>query len=293
MKRSWKLWKPGRRRKAAVALDFHARELLLLPLRARPDWPRRRMAPLEGAAPAAGARLIAFAGCDPSYFEELGVDLLRSIARHSPDTAVHLHLYHPEARHHALVASLQRELRLPFSFSWEDCRLDGLTRRQRVNYYEAARFVRLAALLERCSVPILSLDTDCIVRGPLTRMLDATGDADVGLVLRPERGDSGLNVLAALMLARATDGARLYFRDVARRIARHLMAKPSKGFVDQRCMWLAYRKLCKRVRFAAIPPSTSDDAMRDDSEVWHAKGERARDERFQLARAELRVGDPA
>ena len=273
-RRAWKLWKPNRREKRYAAMRYHARELLLAPLRLRPEWALARLAPLEGTLPGDAARLIAFVGCDPRYLREHVPDLVLSIERSSPDTAVHLHVYHPGEREHALLEALRARLRVPFSATWEDCRLDGNSQRQRTTYYESARFIRFAQVLDRASVPMLAIDADGIVRAPLTRVLDAAGDVDAGLVLRSERADSAVNVLAAAVLGRPTPGARLFFREVARRIARQLVAIPNAGFVDQRCLWFAHRKLRKRVRFAAIPPSFSDEKMTADAIVWHAKGGR-------------------
>ena len=289
LRRGWKLWKPARRRKRYWALAFHARELMLAPLRLRPEWPQRRMARLAGSPPAQGSRLVAFVGCDPHYLHDHVGDLVRSIERSSPDTAVHLHVYHPSKRDHAAIDALRRGLRLPLSATWEDCRLDGMTRGQRITYYEATRFVRFAEVVEQAPCPMVSIDADSLVRAPLTRVLDATTGADVGLVLRGELGDSGLNVLAAAALARPTAAARLYFGEVARRIARHLVSKPEAKFVDQRCMWFAYRKLRKRVRFAQIPTGFSDASMTDGSPIWHAKGERSEhDARYRQARVDVR-----
>lgn len=292
MRRSWKLWKSGRRRKAFAALDFYARELLLLPTRVRPDWALERMGRIEGTLPVAGSRLVAFVGCDPRYLEEHGLDLARSIARSSPDTALHLHLYHPGPHEHAQVASLRSELRIPVSATWDACRLDGHDALQRKTWYESARFVRLAQVLEQSSLPILAIDADCLVRAPLTQLLDVTGDADVSLVFRTERADSGLNVLASLVLVRPTAAARAWCHDVARRIARQLVTKPTRGLLDQRAMWFACRAHRRRVAFAAIPASASDATMAESSGVWHAKGERDGDARFQQERAATRTGRP-
>lgn len=291
LRRAWKLWKPGRRRKRYAAMRYHARELLLAPLRLRPDWAVARLAPLEGTLPGEAARLVAFVGCDPVYLREHVQELALSIERNSPDTAFHVHVYHPGEREHALLESMAARLRIPFSATWEESRLAGNSRRQVVTYYESARFIRFAQLVESAAVPLLAIDADGIVRAPLTRVLDEAGDADAGLVLRTERADSAVNVLAAAVLARPTPGARLFFREVAHRIARQLVSIPNEGFVDQRCLWFAHRKLRKRVRFAAIPPTFSDDAMTDTSYVWHAKGTRAGDARFQRERATFEAGD--
>jgi hypothetical protein len=274
MRRAWKLWKPGRRQKRYAAIRYHARELLLAPLRLRPDWALARLAPIEGVLPGAGARLVAFIGCDPVYLREHVPGLARSIESNSPDTAIHVHVYHPGESDRALLDSLAAQLRMPFSATWEASRLEGTSRRQRITYYESARFIRFAQLVESAAVPMLAIDADGIVRAPLTRLLEEAGDVDAGLVLRSERADSAVNVLAAAVLAHPTPGARLFFREVAQRIARQLVSIPNEGFVDQRCLWFAHRKLRKRVRFAAIPTSFSDDSMTESSSVWHAKGER-------------------
>ena len=274
LRRAWKLWKPGRRRKRYAAMRYHARELLLAPLRLRPDWALARLAPLEGTPPGDGARLVAFVGCDPVYLRDHVQALAHSIERRSPDTALHVHVYHPGEQDHALLDSMAARLRIPFSATWEESRIAGSSRRQQLTYYESARFIRFAQLVENAAVPMLSIDADGIVRAPLTRVLDEAGDVDAGLVLRTERADSALNVLAAAVLALPTPGARLFFREVAQRIARQLVSIPNEGFVDQRCLWFAHRKLRKRVRFAAIPQSFSDDSMTDTSYIWHAKGAR-------------------
>jgi hypothetical protein len=274
LRRSWKLWKPNRRQKRYAAFRYHARELMLAPLRLRPEWALARLAPLEGTLPGAAGRLIAFIGCDPVYLEQHVPALAHSIASSSPETSVHLHVYHPDERDHARVDALRAELPLRVSATWDAHRLDGHSRRQQITYYESARFIRFAQVHERAELPMVSIDADGIVRAPLTRVLDEAGDVDAGLVLRSERADSAVNVLAATVLAHPTAGARLFLREVARRIARQLVSIPNAGFVDQRCLWFAHRKLRKRVRFAAIHERFSDQRMAADAIVWHAKGER-------------------
>jgi len=288
-----KLWRAGKRRRAHISLSFIRHDLALM-RRARQPVAQllQDMPAVVGDWPQAGGGPLVFAVCDPKYFSLHADTLLASIDKYSPGSALHLHLYDPRPHQLAELQALQQRFRqVTVTSTWERTELGGLTDEQRIIYYQSTRFVRLYSVLQAARCPVITVDIDSLIRGPLTQIVQAAGDADIGLFLRPELCHSGKNVLASMVYAAPSAASLHFFAQVAARIAVHLLARAQVEMLDQRCLWKIYDSRNESLQVWEIPLKFSDWSLADDSIIWHGKGPRKQTEKYLRERALSLSGD--
>jgi len=132
---------------------------------------------------------------------------------------------------------------------------------------------------------------DIGITGPLTQIVQAAGDADIGLFLRPELCHSGKNVLASMVYTAPSAASLHFFAKVAARIAVHLLARAQVEMLDQRCLWKIYDRRNASLQVWEIPLKFSDWSLEGDSIIWHGKGPRKQTEKYLQERALLLSGD--
>ncbi len=269
-----KLWRAGKRHHAQVAARFWYHDLRLTADGRQLEQLLQSLPPVKGEWPKGTAPLL-FAVCDPPYFGRHAESLVASMARHAGAGDLHLHLYDPgQAQFDALVRFRQRYPEIRLSETWERTTLEGLNDQQRVIYFQSARFIRLYSLLRETGRPVVTVDVDSLVRGPLEAVVETADGADIGLFLRPDIAHSGKNVLASMVYAAPSEAGLHYFETVARHLAAHLIAGVQTEMLDQRCLWKVYQQQRARLRCWLIPQRFSDWELGRDSLIWHGKGPR-------------------
>lgn len=269
----------ARRSRAFVA--FTGRELWLRGLgqfatgRAHGTFPATR-----GEKPVADSRGLLFAGMDGAYFETYGAPLLRSLRLSASPLRPHFHLYDPTPELRERAEAL-REEHEEFSWSWEQLPSIIVRPQHKTIYYQAARFVRMAELVEAGHM-VYAIDADSVIRHCPISVAPPPEDADVGLFFRPTLIDPGKRVLAACVMARPTEGGRAFLRLASDMIVRHLMMAGPTEKLDQLCLFAAYRRLKGQVRFWQIPPTLADWRLQPDSAIWSGKGKAKQDRRFVM-----------
>lgn len=199
-----------------------------------------------------------FIVCDPSYFTQFAIPLLKSIARHAAGARVHIH-----------VMGLQPTGHLPpglnITVTHEDPAQFIASRRiQPANYYHSARFVRFAEALEK-SPTLLMMDADCIATGDPRPLLDGRSAAARVRAGRIEPW----NQLSAC-LVRGTEASRSYFCAAANVVRLHI-AHPFWG-LDQYALFSAY--LQERPEIELLGPDVASVAADTPGLFWYTAGKR-------------------
>jgi len=233
---------------------------------------------------------IYFAVCDHSYFSMHAEALIASIDIFSPNSRLHLHLYDADNNQFDQLGKLQQQYpHVKVSYTWEETDLLDVDKDKRVIYFQSARFIRVYSALKSLRCPIVTIDIDSLIRGPIEKIHEAAGDADIGLFLRPEQSHPGKNVLASTVYAAPTGASLLFLENVIKRIAVHLLAAVQTEMLDQRCLWKSYVTRSKDLNVWKIPQKFSDWNLADDSVIWHGKGHRKDSDKFVQERDKLLV----
>ncbi|WP_137390109.1 hypothetical protein [Rhodoligotrophos defluvii] len=222
-----------------------------------------QLPPEEGTDPV----LLAFG--DPLFVRRFAPALIASVARNSPSTHVHLHVFGTNG--HGLPEILPDHDRV--SVTWESCDHDAMGTPQRIRFYQSMRFVRLAQLLERSRRAFLAVDIDSLVQQDLNRYDHLWNGVDVGLIPRFELLDPGKRILAAAVFAAPTPAGRRFFQRVSARLLPHLLGAPYTEKLDQRCLYLTLHHDSTGVRVAPLPMSLAAISP-EDAIILSFRGER-------------------
>lgn len=238
---------------------------------------RRYESSLNGEFPAQVQTAVVFLSCDEVYFEKFGIHLVRSSLKNAGDLNVHLHVNRLSTRYREeLERFAKAEGGGMFSFTWDDVEFEHLDGAQRWYYLASVRFVRLYQLVQRCEVPVLSVDADGVIVKSLAPKLRELDGADVGIYLRLTNTLDWRKVLASALFVMPTPTGREYIRDVALMIAWLLRGK-LPYHIDQLViyyMWQRYEQAGAGLKCVTLSQDMADWECRDDSYVWSAKGDR-------------------
>lgn len=175
--------------------------------------------PAQGDWPKQPAFFIA---CDSDYFARYSVPFLRSLAKHAPGSAVHIHFIGPVPRHDPLDLQLTTTFEpAPTSISLRE-------------YCGAIRLVRFAQAVAESNQSIVMTDTDAIVTADPRFIFDLPGDT--ALRIRAGRIEPWNHFSACFV--RGTVASKTYLSAVARIIAGSL-GNPFWG-LDQYALFSAY-----------------------------------------------------
>lgn len=287
-----KLWRSGKRRRAQVSMRFCLNDLRLVKRHRQPvEALLRELPAVEGEWPRCEGPLL-FAVCDPTYFYLHAEALMASINENAPHTALHLHLYDPRKDQFDEMERLAQKFSdVNLSYTWEESDLSSLDEEKRVVYYQSVRFIRVYCALKSSRIPIIVLDIDSLIRGPVEQLVHAAHGADVGLIFRTELSHPGKNILASTVYAAPTVAGLAFFESVVKRMAVHLLARVQTEMLDQRCLWRGYVSHKSRLRVWEIPQRFSDWNLSDDSIIWHGKGPRKQSEKYLLEKGRLAPRD--
>jgi hypothetical protein len=217
---------------------------------------------------------IVYACCNDSYFARYARNLIHSARENSPDQSLHLHLFDPEPSTLDSLETARAKSAGKLTFSWERLSRAGEPLRTTGGrYFVCARFVRLWQLLEAARSPILAVDSDTLIRNPLTQALRQHEREDVALYLRfgklPWR-----RVMGGAVLAEPSPLGLRFMRDCASTFVEFIHAEV-RDATDQLVLYLLWRWYERRVsgfRWGTLTRRFSDWRYEDASLVWHEKG---------------------
>ena len=211
--------------------------------------------------------------CDNAYFIEYFQSFIYSLDASQNNIPVHLHVTNADLSIEGRIEEISSNLSTTeltwttspsTSFSW-------LGHKQ--IYYAAARFM-LAHEIVRCTEkPVLCLDVDGIVRGPILPVFElALGDADALVFWRSHKLAEKRVLASAIGFAPTANGIRLL--DVVARTIHMALAINPRYHIDQAILAFAMEWLqrLRRLRTNQMPKSLTDYDFAPDSIIWTAKG---------------------
>lgn len=191
-----------------------------------------------GSAPA-----IYFIGCDSRYFLLFGEALANSLTRRAVMTfALHVHLVNPSAEAEALLQRLRTAGSVPITCSREQADFSALSERHRRSYLSCARYLMLPELLARYGRTMLVADTDQLVVGNLTTLMQDAARHDVGVMRNDAQLPNIFSLISASVLTVSpTDGGRRFAKTLHDTIALRLADPAALGWhLDQTSLAIAH-----------------------------------------------------
>ena len=230
--------------------------------RSRGAWETALAAPRD-----AHARGVVLISADTRYARKYGYACLRSLARHAGDALiVHAHVYDPDERIACDLIEVAREAGLTkLAVTTEASRVGADEPARRKSYYACGRFLHLPAWLEHYGLPILSLDVDLIAEAPLATLFDTAERVDVRLSARHSIDSPWLDVVANVVVAFPTPGARDYLETVGNYVLRYLEVERDPWLLDQTALFCVYRMAS---RFGT-PPRIDWMQQAEKLGLWH------------------------
>ncbi len=238
---------------------------------------------LSGEMPGADpSRPLVFAACDATYLERYGIALARSVERYAPGHDVHFHVMAAPGDMDTRIDALRRSLagtRLTLTRETPPAGADAV-------YFSNMRFARLWQIAIVGVRPVLALDADSLVRGPLA----AGPGAPVAALLRPWIPHLNRRMLATSVLFRPEPQAATLLAAVATYILSAMNEGVSAWYLDQCAFTVAARHLqcaADSVVLGDLDPRFADERMTDRAAVWSAKGTRKENARYMTKAARL------
>jgi hypothetical protein len=177
-----------------------------------------------------------------------------------------LHIYDPDDAILAETAALLARSGLRrYAVTTEASPFPATAIKQRKAYYACGRLVHLPYWLDRYQCPIMSLDVDFIVEGPLRTLVVAARQCDVGLNLRDPLDSPWLDMIANIIVANPTPAARRYFSAVKNYALDYLRREPEAWLVDQSALYCVLKMM---ERFGE-PPAVAWIPAAQQASLWH------------------------
>ncbi len=205
---------------------------------------------------------IVLAGCGPTSFRDFALPFAASLARNGGlDCTVELHVIGADR----WIAGEADALRAAVPSLPIACReLSGLRTESGLRgegvstLFACAHLFQLPALLRRHSVPVLALDLDLLVEGPLDALVAKDREADV--VLTAGAGNQDWNRIAASpLLVRPTVPGMAFADLVARYIAHFLRRGIASRYLDRIALFAASRNEQDRGGVARVVQRAAGD----------------------------------
>lgn len=221
---------------------------------------------------------VIFISCDGAYLRDFGLPLLRSIAHHRVDAAVHIHLMSTQGDdQRQALALIEKITSLRSHVTAEDVsaikdmdRMGGLR-----PYYHAGRFLRFFQFLSCANHRLWLMDADALANQDPIRAFAQLDGFDVGLRIRPARVEPWNQFSACLVAARPTAAAISYFKLAAAYLAHCMMNEGLRWGVDQLALYSAHLHMA---RTGQLPPTTyfgplvADVEFQPDGIFWFTAG---------------------
>lgn len=205
------------------------------------------------AAPALSQGHVTLISCNPPYVRKFGLPFLRSYAACAQrDGVLHLHVYDPDDGIIDEVRTVARACALTnLAVTTEHSPFPAARPQQRKAYYACGRLAHMEHWLTLYQRPVMSLDADFIVEGPLAGIVAAAHGVDLALNPREPIDSPWLDLIANIIVANPTPAARAYFSAVRSYAMAALAREPDSWLVDQSAMYC----VLEMARRYATPPA--------------------------------------
>jgi hypothetical protein len=218
------------------------------------------------AAPRSDARGVVLISADCVYARKYAFASLRSLAAHAdPRLLVHVHVYDPDVDIVGEIRTVARKVGLQqLGITTEVSPYDDRPGQRRA-YYACGRLLHLPAWLEQYRLPILCMDADIIVEASLETLFSAPPAVDARLNLRHSIDSPWLDIVANVIVAYPTPGARCFFSAVGNYMLRYLDSESEPWGIDQVALFCVFRMMC---RFGE-PPRIDWMKEAHETGLWH------------------------
>jgi len=218
---------------------------------------------------------------DDNFLGE-AVSLIKSCARRAPRQRFYLFLVNSSEARIAQVCRLHPNLIVEHvQWPYDSRRWRGLMC--------SARSGPILHVLQVYKEPVLYLDSDMLVMGPLDELFGELEAYDLLVQYRPHANVSGAGgtrlagkfnsgVIAIRPSDVGIDFARQYdhrireWIDTGKPLCKHDEEVGVSTCIDQEFLCLVYEEFKERLRFAPLPIKFNDSRFRPGSIIWHGKG---------------------
>jgi len=218
---------------------------------------------------------------DDNFLGE-AVSLIKSCARRAPRQRFYLFLVNSNEERIAQVRKFHPKLIVEHvQWPYDAERWRGLMC--------SARSGPILHVLQKYKEPVVYLDADMLVMGPLDELFDELETYDLLVQYRPEGdvlGAGGTRKAgrfnSGVIAVRPSDEGIEFARQYNHRISKWIdTGKPLCKYdedcgietcIDQEFLYLVYEEFKGRLRFAPLPIKFNDSRFRPGSVIWHGKG---------------------
>ncbi|HEX5270037.1 MAG TPA: tetratricopeptide repeat protein [Gemmataceae bacterium] len=233
-------------------------------------------------------RPVLFIACDHVYAIEHALPLVWSVAESGTRCAIHLHVVNPGGGLREAVERLREAVApLPVFLSTESVFVEQYAAPP--VYYSCVRFARLYQLLCVSPDPVVMLDADCLVRGPLDEAEGLGEDGvDVGLCHFPEE-PAWQEFHAGFGFYNPTRGARHFLARVTAFILDNIRKTGGLWFLDQVALYACSKTPAGGARARLLPADRYADLRHGPaSPVWIVTTEKSANDRYNDYKKYLR-----
>ncbi len=219
--------------------------------------------------------------CDEKYLHEAKI-LIKSCAKHEPSQQFHLFLVNTSPNLEKTIKSWHPHISIE-NVTWP---YDAKNWR---GIMCSARSIPIQKVLETYREPTIYLDSDTIIRKPLTELFNLLEKADLLVKYRPElehfgvagtihasKFNSGVIAVspskAGLRFAQTYNQLLREFIDLNSPIVEYRSKHNVNVYADQELLFVAYLQLQDEIKFKALPNKFNDAQFQKDSVIWHGKG---------------------
>lgn len=152
-----------------------------------------------------------------------------------------------------------------------------------------ARSIPLKYVLESYKEPTIYLDSDTLLRAPLTELFGLLRSYDLSVLYRPDtklRGPMGTDYCATfnsgVIAIRHNDVCLQFVEEYNKRMwdwiksgkefSAYRMEEKLFTCIDQELLYIIYNEYSERLKFVPLPHKFNDSRFLDDSVIWHGKG---------------------
>jgi hypothetical protein len=207
--------------------------------------------------------------------------LIKSCARHEPNQRFYLFLVNADAVPDSTIKAWHPNIIIQrVTWPYQAERWRGMMC--------CARAIPLQKILEEYGEPTVYLDSDTLLRGPLTKLFDALENCDLMVQFRPDRRQIGAagtpygstfnnGVIAVRPSAAGIRFAQKYNSKLREYIA---SGKPLEVYrpeynlsfvIDQELLYVTYLELQNELVFKPLPVEFNDTRFKPDRIIWHGK----------------------
>ncbi len=219
--------------------------------------------------------------CDEKYLQEAKI-LIKSCAKHEPSQHFHLFLVNTPPKYDTVIHSWHPHINIEHvTWPYDVKNWRGIMC--------SARSIPIQKVLETSREPTIYLDSDTIIRKPLTELFHLLEKADLLVKYRPElehfgvAGTKHASKFNSGVIAVRPSEIGLRFAQTYNKLLREFINSGSpivayraehhvNVYADQELLFVAYLQLQDQIKFQALPNKFNDAQFKKDSVIWHGKG---------------------